>query len=188
MNAFTGGCHYTQGCERFAAECGACPLLPSNDPEDITHQVIRRKLAALRGLPGSRLTIVAPSRWMAAETRRSTTFGRFDIEVIPNGIDVQTFCPLNRAELRRRHDFSPDDRVILFVADNLSDRRKGMHELEQAITWVAHLPNLKILTLGEGNYMATVVHGRHSAAEMTRLVIAKPYNLGRYLRDSDIAG
>ena len=148
MNAYTGGCHYTQGCERFTAECGACPLLPSQNPDDITHQVIQRKVAALQQVPPSRLTIVSPSRWMATEARRSTVFGRFDIEVIPNGIDVQVFRPLDRVELRRQHGFAPHDRLILFVADNLSDRRKGMLELEQAFAQIAHLPNLKILTLG----------------------------------------
>ncbi len=148
MNAFTGGCHYTQGCARFTGECGACPLLPSTDPEDVTHRTLRRKVAALEQVPPSRLTVVAPSRWMASEVRRSTTFGRFDVEVIPNGLDTQVFRPMNRAALRAQAGFAPDDRLILFVADNLSDRRKGMVELEQALAQIGPVPNLKILTLG----------------------------------------
>jgi glycosyltransferase involved in cell wall biosynthesis len=150
MNAFTGGCHYTRGCDRFAGECGACPLLDSSDPGDVTYRVLRRKVAALRAVPESRLTIASPSRWMAAEARRSTVFGRFPIEVIPNGVDVQTFRPLERSELRRQLGFSPADRVILFVAEKLGDPRKGRAELEQAIAQIAHLPNLKVLTLGNG--------------------------------------
>src|SRR3954471_13148561 len=43
MNAFTGGCHYDRGCGRFTASCGACPLLGSHDPDDITHRVLQRK-------------------------------------------------------------------------------------------------------------------------------------------------
>src|SRR6516165_2198072 len=36
VNPFTGGCHYTAGCERFAAACGACPALGSADREDLS--------------------------------------------------------------------------------------------------------------------------------------------------------
>src|SRR4051812_33083364 len=36
MGALTGGCHYTQGCEKFTARCGACPQLGSNDEGDLS--------------------------------------------------------------------------------------------------------------------------------------------------------
>ena len=29
MNQFTGGCHYTAGCDKFTLACGACPALGS---------------------------------------------------------------------------------------------------------------------------------------------------------------
>jgi glycosyltransferase involved in cell wall biosynthesis len=177
MNAYTGGCHYTQGCERFISGCGACPLLPSSDPGDVTYQVVQRKIAALRDVPPSRLTIVAPSRWMAAEARRSAVFGGFDIEVIPNGIDVQTFRPMNRAELRQQYGFSPHDRLVLFVADNLADRRKGMPELEQALAQVAHVPNLKILTLGGNQSRMQGPMYRHLGLLNDPEKICEAYNL-----------
>jgi glycosyltransferase involved in cell wall biosynthesis len=110
--------------------------------------VIQQKVNALSKVPESRLTVVAPSHWMANETRRSRTFGRFPVEIIPNGIDVQSFRPLARTELRAKYGLAPEDRVILFVADMLDDRRKGMQELDQAIARIAHVPRLKILTLG----------------------------------------
>lgn len=177
MNAFTGGCHYTQGCDRFVAGCGACPLLPSADPEDVTHQVIQRKIAALEQVSSSRLTIVAPSRWMAAEARRSTVFGKFDIEVIPNGIDVQAFRPMDRAALRSRYGFPPDDRLVLFVADNLSDRRKGILELEQALKQISHVPNLKIVTLGGHRGQEQNPNYRHLGPIHDAEKICEAYNL-----------
>ncbi|HEY3897840.1 MAG TPA: glycosyltransferase [Chthoniobacter sp.] len=178
MNAFTGGCHYTQGCERFMAECGACPLIPSQDPEDATYRVIQRKVDALSKVPESRLTVVAPSRWMARETRRSRTFARFHVELIPNGIDVQAFRPMARTELRAKYGLAVEDRVILFVADMLDDRRKGMHELDQAIARIAHLPHLKILTLGEtgGERMPGPMY-RHLGRVNSPEKICEAYNL-----------
>jgi glycosyltransferase involved in cell wall biosynthesis len=178
MNAFTGGCHYTQGCERFAAECGACPLIPSQDPEDATYRVIQRKVDALGKVPESRLTVVAPSRWMAREARRSRTFGRFSVELIPNGIDVRAFRPMARTELRAKYGLAVEDRVILFVADMLDDRRKGMHELDQSIARIAHLPHLKILTLGEaaGESMSGPMY-RHLGRVNDPQQVCEAYNL-----------
>lgn len=149
MNAFTGGCHYDRGCGRFTATCGACPLLRSDDPNDITHRVIQRKIAALREVPESRLVVICPSRWMEREVQRSTVFGRFQTEVIPNGIDLRTFQPLDRAALRRQYQIAPEDRVIFFIAESLSDPRKGAAELQRAIAHLTHLPNLRIVTLGD---------------------------------------
>jgi glycosyltransferase involved in cell wall biosynthesis len=83
--------------------------------------------------------------------QRSTLFGRFQTEVIPNGIDLQTFRPLDRAALRRQYEIAPEDRVIFFIAESLSDARKGALELQKAIAHLAHLPNLRIVTLGDGD-------------------------------------
>jgi len=128
-------------------------------------------------VPVSRLTIVAPSRWMASEVRRSTVFGRFNVEVIPNGIDVQVFRPLNRSALRRQYGFDPDDRIVLFVADNLSDRRKGTLELEQALALVSHLPKLKILTLGgKAEHMQGPMY-RHLGSVHDPAKVCEAYNL-----------
>jgi hypothetical protein len=36
MWAFTGGCHYDAGCERYVSACGACPatrMVPVKPPE-----------------------------------------------------------------------------------------------------------------------------------------------------------
>ena len=55
MAPLTGGCHYDQGCGRFAARCGACPELGSTDENDLSRQVWQRKdraLGALKELAG----------------------------------------------------------------------------------------------------------------------------------------
>lgn len=153
MNPFTGGCHYDVGCGRFAVACGACPLLGSTAPDDVSRRVLQRKVRALAGVPDDGLTVVSPSRWMAGEARRSTVFGRFETRVIPNGIDLDAFCPVgDRGAVRRRFELAPDDRAILFVADVLNDSRKGWPQLEQALAeTAARLPNLRVLTLGLGD-------------------------------------
>jgi len=150
MNAFTGGCHYDEGCGRFTGHCGACPVLASSDPEDVTSRVIRRKARALGKISASRLIVVTPSEWLASEVRRSPLFERFATRVIPNGIDLQVFQPVDREAVRRRLGFTPEDRVVLFAADRLSVVRKGWSLLLQALAPLLDQPDIRVLTIGEG--------------------------------------
>ena len=69
---FTGGCHYSGSCRRFESDCGRCPVLGSTQDADLS----RRDFALGTGpIPIADLTIVAPSRWIANEARRSSLFG-----------------------------------------------------------------------------------------------------------------
>lgn len=151
MNAFTGGCHYDEGCGRFAEQCGACPSMRSDDPHDVTFRVIQRKARALLKIPASRLVVVTPSEWLAGEVRRSHLFGRFTTRVIPNGIGLDVFRPVDRVAIRQRMGFSSKNRVVLFVADRLRDSRKGWSLLLQALTPLLSQSHIRVLTIGEGD-------------------------------------
>ncbi len=151
MNAFTGGCHYDEGCGRFAEHCGACPTMRSSDPRDVSSRVVRRKERALQQVPTSRLVVVTPSEWLAGEVRRSHLFSRFATRVIPNGIDLDVFRPIDRAAVRQRMGYAPEHRVVLFVADRLRDSRKGWKLLQQALAPLLAQSHVRLLTIGEGD-------------------------------------
>jgi len=149
MNAFTGGCHYNDACERFTANCGACPQLRCSAGEaDMTRRVMQRKREIFRRLPTSRLTLVCPSSWLARETRRSSLCRQFDVRVIPNGVDVDQYHPVERAEARRRLNLPLDAHIVLFVAESLVDRRKGFGLLLKAFEALRNLEGLLLVTLG----------------------------------------
>jgi glycosyltransferase involved in cell wall biosynthesis len=155
MNAFTGGCHYSGLCERFTARCGSCPqLMSSKEEDDMTRRVLDRKSELLARVASERLTVVSPSAWLATEARRSTLFGRFDIQVIPNGIDVQEFRPVPRLEARARFNLPAEARIVLFVAEQVADRRKGLRLLLKAFQQLRAIPNLLLVTLGRGGHDA----------------------------------
>jgi glycosyltransferase involved in cell wall biosynthesis len=163
MNAFTGGCHYSGLCERFVDRCGSCPLLMTTTNEaDMTRRVLERKREVLARVPAGRLTVVSPSRWLARETKRSALFRNFDVRVIPNGIDLHEFRPMPRDEARRRLGLPGDARIVLFVADLIEDRRKGLRHLLKAFHEIQSVPGLLLVTLGRGGYEAMTSHAsRH---------------------------
>ncbi|MDW3207330.1 MAG: glycosyltransferase family 4 protein [Alphaproteobacteria bacterium] len=136
MWPFTGGCHYTSGCTRYSAGCGQCPQLRSEDPDDISRSLARRKTSALQQ---SNLWLVPISGWLADCARKSRVlsdglFPEERIKVIPNGIDTTRFRPIDKRVARQEMDLPENGRFILFSALNaLSDERKGFGHLITAL-------------------------------------------------------
>lgn len=131
MWAFTGGCHYSAGCEGYRTRCGRCPQLTSDKENDLSRLMFRHKSAAWRQFD---VTAVAISTWLAECARESGLFPETRIRIIPNGIDTCVFRPHAKSQARAELGLEPGRRHILFGAlGALSDRRKGFPELLQAI-------------------------------------------------------
>jgi glycosyltransferase involved in cell wall biosynthesis len=133
MGPLTGGCHYDADCGRFEQRCGACPQLGSTDEHDLSRQIWTRKHRALSGLAPGRLHLVATSRWIAGQARRSSLLRDFPLTVIPNGLDTADFQPRDRGLARDRFGLPRSARVVLFVASSLQNRRKGFGLLVEAL-------------------------------------------------------
>jgi glycosyltransferase involved in cell wall biosynthesis len=136
MWSFTGGCHYTAGCDRYSVGCGACPQLRSSNPMDLSARVRQRKQRGWRDVD---LWLVPISGWLADCARASTLFDEHPIEVIPNGVDTKRFRAHDMAAARAHWDLPQDRRLILFGGiDPLRDPRKGFAELVQALKHLAN--------------------------------------------------
>jgi len=131
MWALTGGCHYSGECDRYTASCGTCPQLGSTSNWDLSHWVWQRKAKAWKGL---NMTIVSPSTWLAKCAKSSSLLKNFRIEVIPNGLDIQKYKPIEKSIARKLLNLSPDKQLILFGSlQATSDSRKGFHLLQPAL-------------------------------------------------------
>jgi glycosyltransferase involved in cell wall biosynthesis len=152
MWPMTGHCAYSFGCERWQTGCGSCPIL-SDRPElyrDTTALLWRIKRWAYSR---SRLTIVAPSKWIANLAAQSPLLNSFAIHEIPNGLDTTLFAPQSQAASRRSLEIHPDERVVLFSAQQLSDRRKGALPMKAALARLAETEkNLTLLMVGENGH------------------------------------
>lgn len=131
MWPFTGGCHYSRDCERYTDLCGACPQLGSSRNWDVSRWVWQRKA---RDWKGMNLTIVSPSSWLAKCVQASSLFKELRVEVIPHGLDIKRYKPIDRWNARELLNLPQDKQLILFGAmDATSDRRKGFHLLQPAL-------------------------------------------------------
>lgn len=129
--AFTGGCYLPGDCTRFRESCGACPVLGSTREDDLSRRIWQRKFQGWHDLD---LTIIAPSRWMAARAQASSLFSNRRVEVIPNGIDISAYKPCDRRTAREMFSLPQGKSLILFGAKGATgDRNKGFHLLAEAM-------------------------------------------------------
>ncbi|MDP2366070.1 MAG: glycosyltransferase family 4 protein, partial [Ignavibacteria bacterium] len=129
MNAFTGGCHYSDGCEKYKNGCGACPQLGSNDKNDLSHQIWLKKLETYKNL---NLTIITPSKWLAECAAQSPLFFNSLIDVIPNGFPMNIYQPNSTSQNIKGLEFLSSKKLILFGAD-YETNRKGFNYLLSAL-------------------------------------------------------
>ena len=151
MVPITGGCHYDSGCGRFTQKCGRCPQLSSQNEEDLSREIWQRKSTALSKVMREQLCLVAPSHWMANKIRESSIFSRFPVTVIPNGFDLDALAPRNRQFARNILGIPTDARVVLFAANHVNNRRKGLSHLVAALSGMREVDGLFLLSVGQGN-------------------------------------
>lgn len=129
--AFTGGCHYNQNCQSYTSSCGSCPQLGSTKEQDLSRWIWKRKAKAWKNL---NLTIITPSQWLAECARASSLFKDKRIEVIPYGLDIHKYQPMNRQFARDLLNLPQDKQLVLFGSlQATSDKRKGFHLLQPAL-------------------------------------------------------
>jgi len=139
---FTGGCYYFGNCSGYTKSCGKCPLLNSDDETDISYKVMQRKTNAWKDLD---MTIVVPSRWMKNIVEKSSLFCNRRIEIIPNGLNIELFYPLDKFASRKVLNLPFDKKIILFGAYYpFSDIRKGYRYLKQALNLLSNKYNGEI--------------------------------------------
>jgi UDP-glucose:(heptosyl)LPS alpha-1,3-glucosyltransferase len=95
-----------------------------------------------------RVTLAAVSKHTAEQLKRY--FGRDDVAVIPNGVDVEHFSPASIASLRdaarKQRRCSPERTVLLLIGNDW--RNKGLGMLLAAMANCKDLP-LRLLVVGQ---------------------------------------
>ncbi|MGQ0615837.1 MAG: glycosyltransferase [Acidimicrobiia bacterium] len=134
MWPFTGHCSYSFGCQRWRSGCGRCPYLD-------VFPAVRRDATGFewklkdRIWAASQVVVVSPTEWLAGLARQSM-LGRFEVRVIPHGLDTDVFVPRDQQACRQALGLPLDAVVVLFTAASVADRRKGADLLLEALAVV----------------------------------------------------
>lgn len=122
--AFTGGCaHFTFcNCDKWLSGCGSCNNLkeyPISSKLDRTEKMWQMKKSCFCSMEN--MTIVTPSQWLS-ELVRGSYLKKYPIQIINNGIDLETFKP-RTSEFRKKYGISEQDYMILGVSLGWNDRK-----------------------------------------------------------------
>jgi len=150
MNAFTGGCHTALDCLEYRKQCGACPQLGSASSNDISSKIWLAKREMYRHVADGKLHFVAPSQWLAEEARHSTLLQNMPISVIPNGLNTAVFKPHDKTKARRQLGIPLLTKVILFTAESIFSRHKGLKYLLSAMQGMERRSDILLVSTGAG--------------------------------------
>lgn len=143
QNAYTGGCHFVTGCQRFETGCGNCPQILASNANDLSRHSFRIKRAALASRP---VHVVAPCQWMLNEAQKSPIFARAkSFHHIPYGLDTSQFDAATATDKNMGSRLLP---TILFGAEDLRNERKGVRYAIEAINELAKIAKQLPLNLG----------------------------------------
>jgi glycosyltransferase involved in cell wall biosynthesis len=150
MWSFTGTCAYSYDCRKFITGCdSACPMseeYPALAPHLIARAWEERR-AVLKSEPN--VVAVAPSRWLARQAEQGAWAGH-RVEVIPYGLPLEAYRPIERDLARNALGISAEGPVLLIASQFLSEQRKGGAILEEALWFLSRRP-LTLVTLGNRN-------------------------------------
>ena len=128
--ALPGHCVHPLECTRWRTGCGHCPDLERNFTvwSDTTAMIwnVKRRVYAR-----SPITLVVASRWMKDRVEASPLLSHLACHVIPFGLDLETWRPLDRNACRSRLGIPADAKVVAF-------RMPGgaKHRLAKGIPWL----------------------------------------------------
>jgi len=106
----TGGCHSNLGCPKYQTGCGACPLLSSSDPQDISSVQAARRARLWKELDA---VVLAPSGWSARQAKESFTLGGLDLRTFPIPLDLGVLRPADGVAARRALGLPTEGRIVL---------------------------------------------------------------------------
>jgi glycosyltransferase involved in cell wall biosynthesis len=128
----SGHCVHSLDCDRWLSGCGKCPDLNLSIP-------IKRDTTALMWkikhwiMHHSDITLIVASEWMYRRVKQSPIVSHLPCHIIPLGLDVNVFKPLDKIQCRQKLAIPSDAHVLAFRYQHSSQSFKGWQWLEKAL-------------------------------------------------------
>ncbi|MDB4275012.1 glycosyltransferase [Akkermansiaceae bacterium] len=145
---FTGHCVYSFDCRRWKTGCGSCPYpetFPAIQRDGTAWEWKLKKWAFSR----KNVSVIAISSWIESMLKESL-LKDLPVARIPNGIDLSHYHPIDRKAAKASLGIPEGRTVILFIAADMADKRKGADLLVEAINGLPEIGRKRILLLVVG--------------------------------------
>ncbi|MHB1107745.1 MAG: glycosyltransferase, partial [Lutibacter sp.] len=148
---YTGICEHAFDCERWKTGCGKCPQIFKKYKSlffDRTAMEWRKKAKAFALF--SSLTLVSVSEWLQNRAKQSPMFKNRDFYVVGNGVDTETYKPVNSESLREKLGLT-NQKVILHVTPSFKSPVKGGEHVVEVAKRLQN-ENVKVVIVGYDGY------------------------------------
>jgi len=172
MLPFTGGCHYSWDCEKYAEQCGKCPQIKSNIERDLSRFIYNKKNQAYNQC---NITTVGTSKWITNKAKKSSLLKKTVLQ-IPYGIDTNIFKPQNKEASRKKYNIPSKNIWIMFCANYNAPTKGGIY-LQKA---------LESLTDSEKNKLGLLILGDEQKG-MFDIAGIKTIRLGKFTDPTEIS-
>jgi len=170
----TGICHHARECNCYQTQCHDCFYLTKPGHSDLSCQIFKRKKAVYQS---GKITFITCSNWLKSRAEKSALLSGQQIFSIPNPIDISVFRPIDKSRCREKFNLPNDKKLILFGAVKISDERKGIHYLVEAV---------ELLSRNTGaNTMELVIFGK-SNRDLSEIFSLKVNYLDYLSNEEDI--
>jgi glycosyltransferase involved in cell wall biosynthesis len=148
----TGGCHSNLGCLKYQTGCGACPLIGSTDPQDVSSVQAERRARIWKEL---RVVVLAPSDWSARQAKESFTLGALELRTFPIPLDLAVLKPAaDQLAVRRELGLPAKGRIVLVRALDPSITYKGFGLFLEALRQLdAEGVSLHVALIGDRGFI-----------------------------------
>jgi len=143
----TGRCAYWFDCEKWKTGCGKCLNL-NRYPKtfnDSSAFMWKKKKEYFNSEWNP--VIICPSQWLANRIKESY-LKKYQVKIIPNAVDIEIFKPKNKNILRKKYNIPIGKKVILCLAADLDDERKGVKYFFKSLKYIK-LNNWLVVTAGK---------------------------------------
>jgi glycosyltransferase involved in cell wall biosynthesis len=134
---FEGGEHYTESFLGITPEGKPIARTYTDIEKQWQDKILSQKQQIFD--KKSNIHVVSPSNWLRKLSENSITFNNYKHYVIPYGLDTQIFNHKNQVFCRQVFNLPINKKIILFVADNLTNDRKGYIYLQRAFENIINL-------------------------------------------------
>ncbi|MDY3250499.1 MAG: glycosyltransferase [Candidatus Choladocola sp.] len=152
MWALTGHCANPIKCKKWLnSQCENCCDL-SLYPKmriDIANKIYSVKKEVFSN---SDIIFITPSVWLS-EACKASFLENENVSVINNGVNIDTFKPLEKKRLKQKYGVSENRTVLMFVAANLDNPYKGVNTLLEALEKVKNKKKYEVLVVGKGDQL-----------------------------------
>ncbi len=134
-------------CEKWKVGCESCPDLSVYPKTFIDTSSFMWKKKKNYFSTGWNPIIICPSRWLADRVKESY-LKEYQVEVIPNAVDIEVFKSKNKNTIRKKYGIPIRKKVILCLAADLEDERKGIKYFFKSLKYIT-AKNWMVVTVGK---------------------------------------